>query len=506
MQSGLSRRNTHKVSHLLADDLRRQILRGELEVGEQLPPEADLTSQYHVSRDTLREALRILESQSLLEVRRGRGGGAVVRRPGLDAVARYVGLLLQLRNVTLNHIGEARSVVEPPVAELVPLHYAADDLNRLVGLHEAAQRAEGDALSFVTAVAAFDQAMIEMSGNRTLGVIAGVFQDLYAGQVYAAIGRVDSGERERIARRVVAGHEAFLDALRRKDAPLAGRAWRDYLLTTSRMLVSRTTSRQPIDMTPLWRARAADTTTGTHPRRSIVVSTEIRSRIAEGKLRDGDRLPPLADLAAEFQISRPTLREALRILEMEFLVDLRAGDRSGARIREPSTQIAAQLVGIVLESRQTTLKDFHRGMRLVQPGIVRLVAVRAGKRTLAQLHDLAQELAASVDDTPRFVDTFRGIELTLFSASKNPALTIIAEIMHWVGVAVGPGVAADATALPWVSKTNRKAQARIAELIRAMRERDADAASDVWNRYRDVSQPFLEESELGARLIIDLLG
>ena len=109
----MPRRNTQKVSHLLAADLRRQILNGQLAADQQLPPEADLIARLQVSRDTLREALRILESQQLVEIRRGRGGGAVVRRPGLEAVGRYVALLLQLRKTTLAHLEEVRSVIEP---------------------------------------------------------------------------------------------------------------------------------------------------------------------------------------------------------------------------------------------------------------------------------------------------------------------------------------------------------------------------------------------------------
>ena len=102
------RRSPQKVSHLLAADLRRQILNGELAADQQLPSEPDLIARLQISRDTLREALRILESQQLLEVKRGRGGGAVVRRPGLQAVGRYVALLLQLRRTTLAHLEEAR--------------------------------------------------------------------------------------------------------------------------------------------------------------------------------------------------------------------------------------------------------------------------------------------------------------------------------------------------------------------------------------------------------------
>ena len=502
----MPRRNTQKVSHLLAGDLRRQILTGQLAADQQLPPEADLTARLQVSRETLREALRILESQQLVEIRRGRGGGAVVRRPGLEAVARYVALLLQLRKTTLAHLEEVRSVIEPPAAEQAAALAEADDLQRLVALHDAERAAENDPLAFVTAVSAFDQAVTELSGNQTLAVVAGVFRDIYAGQVYSAIGSNDVRYAEQISRRVVVSHSAFLDAARRRDASLAQKTWSDYLFTTSRTLVSRNLSRQPIDITPLLRAQAGRAGSEPTPRRALVVATEIRARIAEGGLEEGDRLPSLAALAEEFDISRPTLREALRILEMEFLLDLRTGDRGGATIRTPSTRVAAQLAGIVLEARVTTFADFFRALQQIAPPIMGLVASRIPPRQLRYLDDVVAELAASTEDTTRFVTTWREGEMIAFSAVKNPALTVIGEILHWVRAGVDPAVAADAKALPWVSKTNRNAQRLFAEFVLAASERDSGRAAQAWERCLEVNASWFEESGFGERLMLDLLG
>jgi DNA-binding FadR family transcriptional regulator len=500
-------RNPQKLSHLLAADLRRQILSGELPVDHQLPPEAELTATLQVSRDTLREAFRILESQSLLEIRRGRGGGAVVRRPGLDAVGRYVALLLQLRRTTLAHLEEARSVVEPPAAEHFALHAEAEHLDRLVALHDAERAAESDPLSFATAVAAFDQAVTELSGNRTLGVVAGVFRDIYTAEVFSVIGSTDAATAERIARRVIVSHSAFLDAARRRDGTLANKTWSDYLFTTGRLLVSRTRSRQPFDITPLWRARAARAEGGASPRRALAVATEIRARIAEGRLRDGDRLPSLADLAGEFGISRPTLREALRILEMEFLLDLRTGDRSGATIRTPTTQVAAQLAGIVLEARETTLADFTRAVWLVEPAVIGLVASRVGAAPLERIRQLESELGAAIGDTRRFMQTWEDAAAVVFSATRNPALTVITEILRWVRVAVEPALAADAQILPWVTKSNRRAHALFAELVGALAAHEPERARDIWAALQELATPFVEEqTDLGRRLVVDLVG
>ena len=64
-----------KAADLVADHLRRQIIRGDLAADEPLPAEAELMQIYNVSRPTLREALRILEHDELIVVKRGRAAG-----------------------------------------------------------------------------------------------------------------------------------------------------------------------------------------------------------------------------------------------------------------------------------------------------------------------------------------------------------------------------------------------------------------------------------------------
>jgi DNA-binding FadR family transcriptional regulator len=259
-------------------------------------------------------------------------------------------------------------------------------------------------------------------------------------------------------------------------------------------------------MTDLWRARAGRTEGEPSPRRAIAIATEIRARIAEGELKEGDRLPPLADLATEFDISRPTLREALRILETEFLLELRTGDRGGAIIRTPTTRVAAQMAGIVLEARRTTLADVYRAIRQVEPEIMELVAGRISARRLDRLRAYGDELAASVEDTERFLVTWRAAEMQAFSAVKNPALTVIAEIFQWVRVGIQPAITIGATILPGVTSSNRNAQGRFVAFVDAASAGDTARARDVWAECLNANAPFIEDSELGRRLMVDLIG
>ena len=85
-----------KVAELVADDLRRKIIRGQLPLGDTLPNEPTLLDVYNVSRPTLREALRILESEGLVTIKRGAQGGQV-HVPDMAVAARHVALQMQVR-------------------------------------------------------------------------------------------------------------------------------------------------------------------------------------------------------------------------------------------------------------------------------------------------------------------------------------------------------------------------------------------------------------------------
>src|SRR3954453_17494755 len=108
-----------KAAELVADDLRRRIIRGELSEGHALPNETALMEYYDVSRPTLREALRVLESESLISVKRGARGGARVQVPNSSVATRHAALLLQLGGTTLEDVFAARRVIEPAAARML---------------------------------------------------------------------------------------------------------------------------------------------------------------------------------------------------------------------------------------------------------------------------------------------------------------------------------------------------------------------------------------------------
>src|ERR1700737_1498407 len=140
-----------KASDVLARALRERILSGELPEGTALPAERELVKQTHMSRATVREALRILEVQSLVRVKAGRAGGAFVQRPTTTSMASSVSLLIRGRRIKLVDLMEAREALVPLCAESAARNRTDDDLAELDRANEAIADPEADLEQFLQA-------------------------------------------------------------------------------------------------------------------------------------------------------------------------------------------------------------------------------------------------------------------------------------------------------------------------------------------------------------------
>lgn len=111
--------------------LKGAVLEGIYKPGTVLPSETELATQFGVSRPVVREALRALQSKGFVEIRRGAKGGATVRRLDKRAFTENLSDFIRLRKVTVDHIFQARKLVEPEVARLCALSATESDLDAL---------------------------------------------------------------------------------------------------------------------------------------------------------------------------------------------------------------------------------------------------------------------------------------------------------------------------------------------------------------------------------------
>lgn len=168
------------------------------------------------------------------------------------------------------------------------------------------------------------------------------------------------------------------------------------------------------------------------PKTSELVADQIREQIIRGELDENDTLPPEGTLMVTLGISRPTLREAFRILEAENLISVVRGSRSGARVHKPSTELVSRYAGYVLESQKTTIADLYTARLAIEPTVVRWLAIAKGqtpgmakvKITLEELNDML--LNEQYDE---FINNIAYFHQVLVEATGNKTLSFMNRLL-----------------------------------------------------------------------------
>lgn len=228
-----------KMADRVAAQLRRMFIRGEIPEGSMLPPESELIEQFGVSRPTLREAFRVLESESLIEVQRGVRGGARVSRPSRQTLARYAGLILEFEGVTLKDVYDARAALETPM--VVQLANDRDpkaiaELERTLDEEAEFQGGEG-----VDKRTEFHAAITRLSGNMTLEIVSSMLHHIIE-KANRSLQPTIGPRGESAGRRASKTHRMLVDLIKAGEAEKAAVLWsrhlqkaEEYVLTGAEM-------------------------------------------------------------------------------------------------------------------------------------------------------------------------------------------------------------------------------------------------------------------------------
>lgn len=207
-----------RASDEVVRQIKTRIFGGQLAPGDQLPPEKDLTKQFALSRITIRDALRVLESQGLIEIRVGARGGAFVATPSPQWVTESLTNMLRLQRTSIRQLVEARLVVEPQVAALAAQRATARDLRAMaqaIANARAGRRARDP--YFIPHSVAFHMALAEAAKNQVLLFAVSSFRTLF----HEAVARLLPADG--MARRAIVDHQKILEAINARDAERARR-------------------------------------------------------------------------------------------------------------------------------------------------------------------------------------------------------------------------------------------------------------------------------------------
>jgi DNA-binding FadR family transcriptional regulator len=212
-----------RLADTVADQIRELILAGQVDDGGRLPPLERMTAQFGVSTPTMREALRILETEGLISVKRGGIGGAVVHRPTPRTAAYTLALVLRAEGTRKRDVGQAVQLLGPVCARLCAER--ADRMDTVVPhlhrLNDAARELlDADGVAFNAAMLEFHDALVQLSGNDTLRVLIGAVEDILFPEVQSWV--ADAAARggyaapaERVTE--IDTHERIIDLIAQGD-------------------------------------------------------------------------------------------------------------------------------------------------------------------------------------------------------------------------------------------------------------------------------------------------
>ncbi|MDK3255400.1 FadR/GntR family transcriptional regulator [Blastococcus capsensis] len=224
----LSRVSVGRISEVIVDQIRVLIRQGQLTAGDRLPSERELCERFGVSRVTVREALRVLEANGLVEIRVGARGGAFVTAPSSRLVGAGIADLISLATLTAVEVTEARMVFELGVVALVCERATAEDIAALREICDRSSAAlEGDEYPLELS-AEWHTRFAVATHNRAVAMLVESLHDPL----------VHSLERAREAaplhgRQGVEEHRALVDAIADRDIEAATTLMRTHLMRTA---------------------------------------------------------------------------------------------------------------------------------------------------------------------------------------------------------------------------------------------------------------------------------
>jgi DNA-binding FadR family transcriptional regulator len=240
------------------------------------------------------------------------------------------------------------------------------------------------------------------------------------------------------------------------------------------------------DMPPAFASSSAKKVPLHIPKAPEIVASRVKKMIVGGELKEGDLLPAESKLMEEFGVSRPTIREAYRILEAERLVTVSRGARGGAVVHSPDPDLISNYALMVLQCEGTTVAEVYQARMAFEPSVVRLVIKNARKTAPDALRLAVAKEREALDEASGFAQTIANFHRVLVELSGNRPLIHLWSAIHQV-------VERHQALVVSVYRRNQASDAIIAnasigirsqeKLIKLIEAGDEDGAESHWRKH-----------------------
>jgi DNA-binding FadR family transcriptional regulator len=212
------------------------------------------------------------------------------------------------------------------------------------------------------------------------------------------------------------------------------------------------------------------------------IADELRGLIIASGLDEGDLLGTEAELIDRFDVSRPSLREALRILEADGLISIVRGSLGGVVVHRPDQRMTARAAAVVLQSRSVALADVFDASAVIEPAAARMVATSRGHQHAArQLREVIVEQKRTVDNPVACTNAMIRFHSDIVHLSGNQTLILVCEMLNEV---IARAIADVLTHSEVEPSSARRRTTRSHETLAALiAAGDGDGAQAHWNTH-----------------------
>jgi GntR family transcriptional regulator, transcriptional repressor for pyruvate dehydrogenase complex len=224
-----------RIYEEIVRQVKQLIAEGRLKTGDRLPPERELAEKFVVSRTSVREALRALESLGFIEIRAGEG--TFVREVSVDALVAPLALMMTSQREAIGELFEARRVLEPAIAALAASRATPDEVQEMERILESQAREVAAARTGLAEDAAFHTAIGAAAHNRAITRIVHAIMDLLTQS------REESLNTPGRPTRSHQDHRRILQAIAKRNPSAARQAMLDHLVAVEGLVLGTVSER-----------------------------------------------------------------------------------------------------------------------------------------------------------------------------------------------------------------------------------------------------------------------
>ncbi|PIE72893.1 MAG: hypothetical protein CSA20_05330 [Deltaproteobacteria bacterium] len=227
-----------RKSDQIKEMIKQEILDGRYRAGDKLPPEAEIAEQLHVSKVSAREALRGLETEGLIEKRRGIFGGSFVSEPGPERLITVVANAFQFGELSVNSLKEFRQILEPGLAELAAKRRTNRDLRAMEEYLQAIRASIDKGDPDQTKAVGFHCLIANATHNDFISALMKAVMQVFQ-QVLAREPDLETAEKD------IRYNELFYEHIKNRDGVKARQLMHEHFDTLEKIIEQRKRNGEP---------------------------------------------------------------------------------------------------------------------------------------------------------------------------------------------------------------------------------------------------------------------